>query len=127
MIDVQLVIRLAIIFIYAILLGTSAWDKIKTRNVPDWFMQQFSKSFLGPYPMLIKAAYWQITALECLLFVGFLGSLIFPGILLISLVTALFLFGILCFGLRISYDFQGSANMFTYFAATLISILFVRT
>jgi hypothetical protein len=48
------------------------------------------------------------------------------AILPYALCGALFLFSMLCFGLRIAYDFQGSANMFVYFAATLISLYLVR-
>ena len=123
--DLNYLVRLAIVAIYAVLFGTSAWEKIKSLTVPDWFLQQFTKSFLGPYPQIIKLSYWKITLLETVLFLGFAGSLIFPTLLLYSLISALFLFAALCFGLRISYDFQGSANMFTYFAATLIAIKFI--
>jgi hypothetical protein len=124
--DNQIIIRIAITFIFAVLFGTSAFDKLKSKVVPDWFIQQFSKSLLGPFPGFVKFAFWQITILETLLFLGFLSSLVFPSLLLYSLLTSLFLFGALCFGLRITSDFQGSANMFTYFAATLISILSIR-
>lgn len=124
--DTISIIKIAIIFIYSVLFGTSALDKIKSLAVPDWFIQQFSKTPLATFPFLIKGGYWMITLLESLLFIGFASSIIFPGFLIYSLLLSLFLFGILCFGLRISFDFQGSANMFTYFAATLVSIMAIR-
>jgi hypothetical protein len=121
--DLQEIIRLAVIFIYFVLFATSAFEKVKNLTVPDWFLQQFSESYLGPYPTLIKMGYWGITALESGLTIAFVASLFIPALLPVALVASLFLFAILCFGLRISYDFQGSANMFTYFAATLISLM----
>jgi len=54
--------------------------------------------------------------------IAFPASVFFPVLLRLALTLPLFLFGILCFGLRISGDFQGSANMFIYFGASLLSL-----
>lgn len=116
---------IAVIFI--VLLGTSAFEKFKSLSVPDWFLQQFAKSFLGPYPTLIKISYWKIAFFEALLTLGFVAGLFSVVILSYTLACAVFLFAALCFGLRISYDYQGSANMFTYFSATLLSLIAVLT
>ena len=43
-----------------------------------------------------------------------------------ALVLALFTFFILGFGLRISGDFQGAANLFAYFGTTLVALMFIE-
>lgn len=116
---------LAIIFIFSVLFVTSAYEKWKVLSVPDWFTKQFASSFAGKYPSFLRLSYWIIAGLELLLALLFVASVIMPTLLPLALILSLFLFGILCFGLRISYDFQGSANMFTYFTATLVSLFLV--
>ena len=117
----------AIIFIYAVLMGTAAWDKLKSFGVaPDWFIGQFSKTWIGSIPAGAKIGYAVITLIETALAVMFLLSLFIPALLPWALTGSLFLFGILCFGLRLASEFQGSANMFIYFGTTLIALFLVR-
>ncbi len=112
----------AISLIFAVLFGTAAMDKLKSTTTPEWFIKQFENTLIGKIPDGAKRGYWVIAALELLLAVAFLASFFSPAVLDFALVGSLFVFGILCFGLRLASDFQGSANMFIYFAATLVSV-----
>jgi len=115
----------AIIFIYVLLFGTAAYDKWKSLSAPEWFIKQFEKTFVSRMPGGAAAGYWLIASIEALLTVFFLISMFNFVLLPYALVGALFLFGLLLFGLRITYDFQGSANMFIYFGTTLLSLFLV--
>lgn len=112
----------AIILIFAVLFGTASLDKWKSLKVPAWFVKQFEGTLIAKLPGGAKFGYWKIATLEFLLFVSFLASPFWPAVLPFALVGSMFLFAALCFGLRLASDFQGSANMFIYFAAALISL-----
>ena len=121
----QIIRNFAIIFIYAVLFGTAAYDKLKTLSTPEWFVKQFDNTFIKKLPGGAAVGYWVIACFEGLLALTFIVSIFSFGLLPYALLGSLFLFGILLFGLRITYDFQGSANMFVYFGTTLLSIFFV--
>lgn len=121
----QLIRNFAIIFIYAVLFGTAAYDKWKTLTMPDWFGKQFENTFIKRLPGGASVGYWFIAAFEALLTIAFIISFFNIAVLPFALLGSLFLFGFLLFGLRITYDFQGSANMFVYFGTTLLSLFFV--
>ena len=121
----QPILNFAIIFIYALLFGTAAFDKWKTLSTPDWFVKQFDNTFIKRLPGGASVGYWVIAALEALLTFAFIIAIFNFAILPYALLGSLFLFGILLFGLRITYDFQGSANMFVYFGTTLVSLYLV--
>jgi len=121
----QLIRNFAIVFIYAVLFGTAAYDKWKTLSMPDWFGKQFENTFISRLPGGAKVGYWFIATLEALLTLCFLISFFNMAYLPFALLGSLFLFGFLLFGLRITYDFQGSANMFVYFGTTLLCLFLV--
>ncbi len=121
----QLIRNFAIIFIYAVLFGTAAYDKWKTLSMPDWFGKQFENTFIKRLPGGASVGYWFIAAFEAVLTIAFIISIFNIAVLPFALLGSLFLFGFLLFGLRITYDFQGSANMFVYFGTTLLSLFFV--
>jgi hypothetical protein len=125
MTTLQLTRNFAIIFIYAVLFGTAAYDKWKTLATPDWFVKQFENTFISRLPGGASVGYWVIASLEAVLTVGFLISFFNLAVLPYALAGSLFLFGFLLLGLRLISDFQGSANMFIYFGTTLISLFFV--
>jgi hypothetical protein len=117
----------AIVLIYSVLMVTAAWDKLKTFGVaPDWFIGQFAKTPIASIPGGAKIGYAVITLLETALAVMFVLSPFMPALLPWALTGSLFLFGILCLGLRLASEFQGSANMFVYFGATLLSLFVMR-
>ncbi len=125
MISFQPILNFAIIFIYAILFGTAAFDKWKSLSTPEWFNKQFENTFINRLPGKASIGYWLIASLEALLTLVFLVSIFNFTILPFALLGSLFLFGVLLFGLRITSDFQGSANMFVYFGTTLVSLFLV--
>jgi len=120
--DITFLKQLAIIFIFSVLFGTAALDKLKSLKTPEWFIKQFEPTLIAKLPGGATLGYWMIATLELLLFVSFLSAIVLPFMLPLALTGSLFLFGALCFGLRLASDFQGSANMFIYFAAALISL-----
>jgi len=121
-IDFQLIRNFAIIFIFTVLFGTAALDKWKSLKTPEWFVKSFENTLIAKMPGGATFGYWLIATIELALFVSFLASFILMPILPIALIGSMFLFGMLCLGLRLTSDFQGSANMFIYFAAALISL-----
>lgn len=125
MISIQPVINYAIIFIYVLLFGTAALDKWKSLSTPEWFHKQFEKTFINQLPGKASVGYWLIATAEAALTFIFIASIFNFAFLPYALLGSLFLFGILLFGLRITYDFQGSANMFIYFGTTLLSLFLV--
>ena len=116
----------AIIFIYSVLMGTAAWDKIKGMKAPDWFVKQFEKTMIAKMPGGAALGFWLIALSEAALTIGFISAIFAPELLVWALTGSLFLFGILCLGLRLINEFQGSANMFIYFGATLLSLMVLR-
>ena len=120
--DLTTATSLAIRLIYTILFGTAAWDKIKGKVTPEWFLKSFEPTFISKLPGGARSAFWLITGAETLLAIAFPLSLIFPILLPYALLSSMFLFAGLCFGLRITGDFQGSANVFIYFAASILSL-----
>jgi hypothetical protein len=48
--SLALIRNFAIIFIYAVLFGTAAYDKWKTLSTPDWFIKQFENTFIKKLP-----------------------------------------------------------------------------
>lgn len=125
MLDLSTLRSFAIIFIFTVLFGTAAYEKWKSLQTPEWFIKQFSNTFISKMPGGASAGYWFVAIFELVLTMTFVLSLFNLSLLPIALTGALFIFGILLFGLRIINDFQGSANMFTYFAATLVSLYLV--
>src|SRR5438105_4929406 len=117
--------NIAIILIFAVLFGTSAIDKLKTMSVPEWFVKQFAGTFISKMPGGANLGYWLIAIFELALTLAFVASGFYAALLPYALTAALFLFAILLVGLRMISDFQGSANMFTYFGTTLISLYLV--
>jgi hypothetical protein len=123
--SIQVIRNFAIIFIYLVLFGTAAFDKWKSLSTPDWFVKQFANTFIAKLPGGAAVGYWLIASLEAILAVCFLLAAFNFMFLPYALVGSLFLFGILLLGLRVTYDFQGSSNMFAYFGATLLSLFLV--
>ena len=123
--DLQYFRNLAIIMIFAVLFGTAAFDKFKTLKTPEWFLKQFENTFIAKLPGGVSLGYWGIATAELLVTILLLASIVITPLLPIALTCALFVFAKLCFGLRLVSDFQGSANMFIYFTATLISLFVI--
>ena len=119
--------NIAICFIFAVLFGTAAHDKVKSFTTPDWFVKQFDGTLIAKMPGGAAGGYWMIAMMESALTFAFTASAVKVEILPYALCGAMFLFGALLIGLRVTKDYQGSANMFIYFGAALISFSLVHS
>ncbi|MCB9642715.1 MAG: hypothetical protein H6728_06525 [Myxococcales bacterium] len=124
-----LAFRLVVILLFLVVFAEASLSKVLGGGVPDWFRDQFSKSWLArlaPLPML----WWTIALVElgvAVLFVLAGLSVLIPALGAIQVwmgwgfIGAVLLFSILCFGQRVTFDFAGAANSFFY--ASLSAIL----
>lgn len=117
---------LAICLLYLVVFGEASTAKLREREVPEWFRNQFAPTWLGRFPaapqyrliMLLELSVAGLFAAALVLGEPF-GSggrpLMGYGLLLASAV-----FSLLCFGQRVSFDFGGAASSFVYSALTLV-------
>jgi hypothetical protein len=114
--------------------GLAAWSKLSVPGVPAWFETQFATTFLNAFPGALALNFYLIAVLEALVATGFAVSLarreFLPGRgrawLLSSLLLAELVFVVLGFGLRMTGDHAGAANLFFYFGATLVALWYVE-
>jgi hypothetical protein len=121
--------RLAVTLLILITFGLASFGKWMDGSAPQWFIDQFSKTWMGSMPQ--TPMYLGIAIIEGLLAVGALVSLVKlewlrppAEILRWTLVGALFMFIMLGFGARLSGQFIDAASHFMYFSGTLL-MLFV--
>jgi hypothetical protein len=123
--------------IYLLFIGTfgqASLEKFRSGGMPDWFQKQFEGTILNPFPGSLTIQYYLLAVIELSVVLLFLWSgiqLEFVAgnahtFLRYALVLALFTFFGLGFGLRISGDYQGAANLFAYFGVTLLALLYVE-
>jgi len=123
--------------VYLLFVGTfgqASLEKFLSGGVPDWFRNQFAKTKLNLFPGSLTLQYYAIAVLEASVVVLFLmsaGSFEFLAghdklLLKAALVLALFTFFALGFGLRLSGDYQGAANLFLYFGVTFLIFGYVE-
>lgn len=123
--DQSTLFYLAIIALYLVVFGEASTSKLREREVPQWFLDQFADTWLAKGPL--KLQYRLIMVLELLvagLFVvslamgePFNGERTFLGL---GLLGGSGVFTMLCFGQRVSFDFAGAASSFFYSALTLV-------
>jgi hypothetical protein len=110
-------------------------------GAPEWFQKQFEGTVLNLFPGALTANYYLIAALESLVTLAFVVSLVLSlftnfftslfgrefmpdqerSLLQLSLWGAQFVFVVLGFGLRLAGDFHGAAELFVYFGVTLLA------
>ena len=123
--------------IYLLLVGTfgqASLEKFLSRGVPEWFRNQFQKTFLNIFPGSLTLQYYGIAVLEASIVVLFIISGVngeflaghSKEFLKLALVVSLFTFFGLGFGLRVTGDYQGAANLFSYFGVTLLAFFYVE-
>lgn len=123
--------------LYLLFIGTfgqAGLEKLMSGGVPEWFRKQFEKTLLNAVPGQLTAQYYLIALME----LGVVALFLVSGIqfefvaghgrffLKCALVLALLTFFSLGFGLRLSGDYQGAANLFAYFGVTLLALLYVE-
>jgi hypothetical protein len=129
--------NLKLIPIYLLFVGTfgqASAEKFLSGGVPDWFKGQFANTKLNCFPGSLAMQYYLIAILEAsvvLIFLLSAGNLEFLAyhdktLLKCALLVALFTFFALGFGLRVSGDYQGAANLFLYFGVTFLIFIYVE-
>lgn len=110
--------------------GLAAVAKWFPPGIPENFINQFGDTWLGSLPGGLFIPYYTIAVTEATAF--FLALISFFRLewirgntkyfLKLSLILCLFIFVILAYGLRLTGEFQGTANTFFYFGVTLFSL-----
>ncbi len=101
---------------------------------PVWFPEKFGGTFFAKFPGL-TATFWVLAVSELFAFVlaalalitgEFLGRRP-PRLLQWMLVWSLFIFLQLSFGQWLTSDFNATAQLFAYFAGTLVCLIYVES
>jgi hypothetical protein len=100
---------------------------------PAWFPDKFGPTFLARFPGL-HATFWILTVSELSAFTLAVISLISaeflpkraPRFLTVMLAWSLLVFVQLSFGQWLTSDFNATAQLFAYFAGTLIALIHVN-
>jgi hypothetical protein len=123
---------LAINLLFLMVWGFTGIGKV-IAGIPPWFGDKFGATFLAKFPGL-SATFWILALSECLafllavfaLFTGeFLGRRA-PRMLQLMLVWSLFIFVQLGFGQWLTAEFNATAQLFAYFAGTLVCLHYVE-
>lgn len=125
---------LAIQLLFLTTFGLAALAKFQTPLMPDGFVEQFRHTWLVNLPGGLFTPYYLLALGESLIFTVFLISLarleFVSGrnklFLKYGLLFSLFIFVILAYGLRLTSQFQGTANGFFYFGTTLLALWIVE-
>lgn len=123
---------LAVNLLFLVVWGCAGWSKLQSGK-PDWFDKTFGGTFLARFPGL-DATFWLLAIGEA---VGFLlalaalarGEFLRSGrpapLLSWMLAWSLFLFVQLSLGQWLTNEFNSAAQLFAYFAGTLVAFQFV--
>jgi hypothetical protein len=123
--------------VYVLFMTTFAlagFGKFAGGGVPQWFIDQFGKSFLANFPGL-TLSFYSIAGLEVLATLLFVASLlkgelhkpVYPLVLHLALFVSGMVFCQLGFGLRLVGEFQGAFTLFTYTVGTAVAYLYVTS
>jgi hypothetical protein len=122
---------LAINLLFLMLWGFASVSKLQSGR-PSWFPDKFGPTFLATFPGL-TATFWILTLCELLVFllaIIALGRLEFlerrpATVLSWMLAGSLLVFVQLGLGQWLTKDFNAAAQLFNYFAGTLLALFFV--
>lgn len=114
--------------------GLAGWAKWAPGGIPQGFQEQFGSTFLAALPGGLFLPYYTIAVTETLAFLLTAFSVIrgefLPDrarpVLRAALTLSLFIFVILGFGLRLTSQFPGAANLYMYFGVTLLALWMVE-
>ncbi len=136
-ISTHLLVRTTVLLSSALLLtmtwGFSGVSKLVAGGVPEWFTSTFGPTILAKFPGL-GPSFYSLAAFETLAGVVALGSLLGgewlrsrpPLLLYVAICASLLLFVQLSFGKQLLSDFDGSHDLFMYFAGSLVMLMAVR-
>ena len=121
----------AIYLMFGMTMGLSSVDKL-TKDVPQWFSDQFQDTFVNSFPGLSVA--WRVAGvLEVSVLILLVVSLVTLEILpkrrkswlKLGLGVAAVTFMMLAIGRHITSQLDGAASLFFYFGATMATLLVV--
>jgi len=123
---------LAVNLLFLMVWGFTGIGKV-FQGYPAWFPDKFGKTFLATFPGL-HASFWMLTLAELLGFALAALALLraeflerrTPIALQGTLVWSLLVFVQLGFGQWLTSEFNGTAQLFTYFAGTIICLMYVE-
>lgn len=124
---------LAINLLFLVVWGFTGIGKL-IAGIPPWFGEKFGQTFFASFPGL-SAAFWILAISEVVAFVlavlalatgEFLGRRA-PRLLQLMLMWSLFVFVQLGFGQWLTSDFNATAQLFAYFAGTLVCLIYVES
>jgi hypothetical protein len=123
---------LAINLLFVVVWGFSGLGKLAS-GYPDWFAGKFGETVLAKFPGLV-ASFWLLALAEVAAFglaLAALGRGEFlgrrpPVWLTWMLVWSLFVFVQLGLGQWLTWEFNGTAQLFAYFAGTLVALGYVE-
>ncbi len=117
--------RLAVTLLILMTFALAALDKWLEGSAPQWFLDQFSETWMGHLPQ--TPMFLSIAFVETIVAIGAFISLVRlewvkpPSLILKwTLVGVLFTFIMLAFGARVSGAFADAATHFAYFSGTLL-------
>lgn len=114
--------------------GLASYAKLVPIGIPESFTAQFADTWINWFPGGIFAAYYTLALLETAAFVFFIISIYrleflkthSKFYLKAGLILSLIIFVLLTYGLRLTGQFQGTANTFFYFGVTLFALYVVE-
>ena len=124
---------LAINLLFLVVWGFTGIGKL-IAGIPPWFGEKFGQTFFASFPGL-SATFWILAISEVVAFVlavlalatgEFLGRRA-PRLLQLMLMWSLFVFVQLGFGQWLTSDFNATAQLFAYFAGTLVCLIYVES
>jgi hypothetical protein len=124
---------LAINLLFLMVWGFTGLSKV-SQGKPPWFADKFGQTILASFPGL-TLSFWLLAAAEVLAFVLATVALVRvdflekrePRTLTLMLVWSLFVFVQLGFGQWLTNEFNGTAQLFAYFAGTLVCLHYVSS
>ncbi|MBC8097503.1 MAG: hypothetical protein H7Y43_16995 [Akkermansiaceae bacterium] len=123
---------LAINLLFLMVWGFTGIGKLLA-GVPPWFGDKFGATFMAKFPGL-TAAFWILAISEVAAFglaalalvTGEFAGRRAPQFLRLMLVWSLFVFVQLGFGQWLTSDYNATAQLFAYFAGTLVALIYVE-
>jgi len=126
---------LAINLLFLMVWGFTSLGKFISGK-PPWFDDKFRETILAKVPGLTPS-FWLLAGAELVAFLMALGALgrgeflekqaRDPWLLKLMLVWSLFVFVMLGFGQWLTSEFNGTAQLFSYFAGTVVCLHYVTS
>jgi hypothetical protein len=123
---------LAVNLLFLMIWGFTGIGKLM-EGVPPWFGDKFGGTFVATFPGL-TATFWILAISEVVAFGLAAAALITgeflgkrsPTVLRLMLAWSLFVFVQLGFGQWLTSEFNATAQLFAYFAGTLVALIYVE-